>query len=51
MSERISFVMPKRLKSLKELQELTGEDRSTILRRVVEWDWAMRGWISRSNGT
>lgn len=36
MSERISFVMPKCLKSLKELQELTGEDQSTILRRVVD---------------
>lgn len=37
MSERVSFVMPKQLrKSLKELQELTGEDQSTTLRRVVD---------------
>lgn len=37
MSERVSFVMPKQLrKSLRELQELTGEDQSTILRRVVD---------------
>lgn len=36
MSERVSFVMPKQLKkSLKELQDLTGEDQSTILRMVV----------------
>ena len=37
MTERISFVIPKQLKkSLKELQELTGEDQSTILRKVVD---------------
>ena len=37
MTERISFVIPKPMKkSLKELQELTGEDQSTILRRVVD---------------
>jgi predicted HTH domain antitoxin len=37
LSERISFVIPKQLKkSLKELQRLTGEDQSTILRRVVD---------------
>ncbi len=37
MSERISFVIPRHLKkSLRELQELTGEDQSTILRRVVD---------------
>ncbi len=37
MSERVSFVMPKQLrKSLRELQELTGEDQSTILRKVVD---------------
>ena len=36
MSERVSFVIPKELKkSLKELQELTGEDQSTILRKVL----------------
>ena len=36
MSERISFVIPKPLrKSLRELQELTGEDQSTLLRKVV----------------
>ena len=37
MSERISFVIPKHLrKSLKKLQELTGEDQSTLLRRLVD---------------
>ena len=36
MSERISFVIPRHLKkSLKELQELTGEDQSTLLRKLV----------------
>ena len=36
MSERISFVIPKPLrKSLRELRELTGEDQSTLLRKVV----------------
>ena len=36
MSERISFVIPKGLKkSLRELQELTGEDQSTLLRKLV----------------
>ncbi len=36
MSERISFVIPKRLKkSLRELQELTGEDQSSLLRKLV----------------
>ncbi|MDG6995174.1 MAG: UPF0175 family protein [Nitrososphaerota archaeon] len=36
MSERISFVIPKHLrKSLKELQELTGEDQSTLLRELL----------------
>jgi len=36
LSERISFVIPKPLrKSLRELQELTGEDQSTLLRKVV----------------
>ena len=36
MSERISFVLTKPLrKSLRELQELTGEDQSTLLRKVV----------------
>lgn len=37
MSERVSFVIPKHLrKSLKELQELTGDDQSTVLRKVVD---------------
>ncbi len=37
MSERISFVIPKQMKkSLKELQELTGEDQSTLLRKLVD---------------
>ena len=36
MSERISFVIPKQLKrSLRELQELTGDDQSTLLRKLV----------------
>ncbi len=36
LSERISFVVPKQLKkALKELQELTGEDQSTLLRKLV----------------
>jgi predicted HTH domain antitoxin len=36
LSERVSFVITKPLrKSLRELQELTGEDQSTILRKVV----------------
>jgi predicted HTH domain antitoxin len=36
LSERISFVIPKNLKkSLKELQALTGEDQSTLLRKLV----------------
>jgi len=36
LSERISFVIPRHLKkSLKELQELTGEDQSTLLRKLV----------------
>ncbi|MCL4519183.1 MAG: UPF0175 family protein [Thaumarchaeota archaeon] len=36
MSERISFVIPKHLrKSLKELQDLTGEDQSTLLRQLL----------------
>ena len=35
--ERISFVIPKKLKkSLKELQELTGEDQSSLLRKLVD---------------
>ncbi len=37
MSERISFVIPKHLKkSLRELQELTGEDQSSLLRKLVD---------------
>lgn len=36
MTERISFVIPKHLKkSLRELQELTGEDQSTLLRKLL----------------
>jgi len=37
LSERISFVIPKHLrKSLRELQELTGEDQSSLLRKLVD---------------
>ncbi|MHB8566739.1 MAG: UPF0175 family protein [Nitrososphaerales archaeon] len=37
MTERISFVIPMHLKkSLKELQELTEEDQSTLLRKLVD---------------
>ena len=37
MSDRISFVIPKQLrKSLRELQELTGEDQSSLLRKLVD---------------
>ena len=37
MSERVSFVVPRHLrKSIKELQELTGEDQSTLLRRLLD---------------
>ncbi len=37
MTERISFVIPKQLReSLRELQMLTGEDQSTLLRRAVD---------------
>ncbi len=37
MSERISFVVPKRLRtSLRELQALTGDDQSTLLRRLLD---------------
>ncbi len=37
MGERISFVVPKRLrKALRELQESTGEDQSTLLRRLLD---------------
>lgn len=37
MSERISFVIPRHLKkSLRELQELTGDDQSTLLRKLVD---------------
>ena len=37
MSERISFVIPRHLKkSLRELQELTGEDQSSLLRKLVD---------------
>lgn len=35
-SERISFVVPKQLrKELRALQELTGEDQSSLLRRLL----------------
>lgn len=37
MSERISFVVPKQLrKELKELQRLTGEDQSSLVRRLLD---------------
>lgn len=37
MSERMSFVAPKQLRrELKELQELTGEDQSSLLRRLLD---------------
>ncbi|MBI2936851.1 MAG: UPF0175 family protein [Thaumarchaeota archaeon] len=37
MSERISLVIPRRLrKAIRELQELTGEDQSTLLRRLLD---------------
>jgi len=37
LSERISFVIPKHLKkSLKELEALTGDDQSTLLRKLVD---------------
>ena len=37
LSERVSFVVPQHLrKSIKELQELTGEDQSTLLRRLLD---------------
>jgi predicted HTH domain antitoxin len=37
LTERISFVIPKHLrKSLRELQDLTGEDQSTLLRKLVD---------------
>ncbi len=37
MSERISFVIPKHLKkSLKELQKLSGDDQSSLLRKLVD---------------
>ncbi len=37
MSERISFVIPKHLrKSLRELQALTGDDQSSLLRKLVD---------------
>jgi predicted HTH domain antitoxin len=36
LTDRVSFVIPKPLKkSLKELQEFTGEDQSSLLRKVV----------------
>ncbi len=37
MSERVSFVIPKHMrKALRELQELTGDDQSTLLRRLLD---------------
>ncbi len=37
MSERISFVIPKHLrKSIRELQEITRDDQSTLLRRLLD---------------
>jgi predicted HTH domain antitoxin len=37
LSERISFVIPKGMKKLlKELQDLTGEDQSSLLRKLVD---------------
>lgn len=37
LSERLSFVVPKHLrKAIKDLQELTGEDQSTLLRRLLD---------------
>jgi predicted HTH domain antitoxin len=37
VSERISFVIPKEMrKSLRELQEVTGEDQSTLLRKLID---------------
>jgi predicted HTH domain antitoxin len=37
LSERISFVIPKRLrKSLRELQALTGDDQSTLVRKLLD---------------
>ena len=37
MSERISFVIPQRMrKELRDLQRLSGEDQSTVLRRLLE---------------
>jgi predicted HTH domain antitoxin len=36
LSERISFVVPKQMrKALRQLQELTGEDQSSLLRKLV----------------
>jgi len=37
LGERISFVVPKQLrKALKELQAMTGEDQSSLLRRLLD---------------
>lgn len=37
LSERLSLVVPRQLrKSIKALQELTGEDQSTLLRRLLD---------------
>ena len=37
MGERISFVVPAQMKkTLEELQRLTGEDKSTLLRALIE---------------
>jgi predicted HTH domain antitoxin len=37
LTERISFVIPKHLKkALRELEALTGDDQSTLLRKLVD---------------
>jgi predicted HTH domain antitoxin len=37
LGERISFLVPKHLrKAMRELQALTGEDQSTLLRRLLD---------------
>ena len=37
MSERISLVIPKQMrKALRELQELTGEDQSSLIRKLLD---------------
>ena len=37
MSERISFVIPQKMrKELRDLKKISGEDQSTVLRRLIE---------------